>query len=387
MRDRAAEVARLRALRPRVLRWYRRHRRDLPWRRTADPYAIWVSEVMLQQTRVDAVLPYYQDFLRRFPSVADLAAAAEEEVLAAWSGLGYYRRARMLRRGALAVMERHGGRVPADPDALLDLPGVGRYTAGAIASISFGHPSAVVDGNVERVLGRWLALSAAAGSARTREVWRVAEALVPPRSAADWNQALMELGATVCTPRTPRCSACPARSACAAHATGRPTEFPPSRPAPSITVVPVAVAVCVAGGRLLLERGSGESPLRGEWDLPARVVPDGADPGRLLAALLRGRFGFRVGTPSPAGRSTHAVMRSRLRLQAWSFPVPAGARDGGTWTWVDARRLDRVAVSGATRKVLRAMEAAAHGRSQGGNHPPSAASSRSPSGTRGRSKA
>ena len=192
-----------------LLAWYDQNRRDLPWRRTRDPYAIWLSEIMLQQTRVAAVLDHYRIFLERFPNVAALAAASEDAVLAAWSGLGYYRRARMLHQCAREIVKRYGGRFPENSAALLALPGIGRYTAAAIASIAFGEPIGVVDGNVERVLER------VAGSNLTvRQCWERAQGLLPKPRPGDFNQAMMELGATVCLPREPRCPACPIRRWC-----------------------------------------------------------------------------------------------------------------------------------------------------------------------------
>ncbi len=193
-----------------VLRWYETHKRDLPWRRTADPYRIWVSEIMLQQTRVAAVLPHYKDFLERFPTVEALASATEGDVLSAWSGLGYYRRARMLHRGAIEVTQNRGGRVPGNYVGLLDLPGIGRYTAAAIASIAFSEAVAVVDGNVERVAGR---VSGCEMSAKETLQW--AQKHLAVAQPGNFNQAMMELGATVCTPRSPNCSGCPVRKWCA----------------------------------------------------------------------------------------------------------------------------------------------------------------------------
>jgi A/G-specific adenine glycosylase len=213
----------------RLASWYRRTCRDLPWRRTRDPYAIWVSETMLQQTRVETVLPYYERFLRELPDVASLAEAPEERVLALWSGLGYYRRARMLHAAAKKVAGEHAGRMPDDPAALRRLDGVGAYTAGAVASIAFGRRAALVDGNVARVLARLFAVEedvkSAAGAAR---VWAIAERLVgavqePP---GEWNQALMELGATVCVPRAPLCAVCPVAPWCAARSLGIAAELP-----------------------------------------------------------------------------------------------------------------------------------------------------------------
>jgi A/G-specific adenine glycosylase len=239
------DVSRLRRA---LLGWYRREARDLPWRRTRDPYAVWISEVMLQQTTVATVIPYYERFLFRFPDLASLAASDEEELLALWSGLGYYRRARNLRAAARIIVARHGGHFPEDPDAIEALPGIGRYTAGAIASNCFGLALPAIDTNAARVLARvfavaerevvrW-ALSASAntsreagrhtqgvrGSARAETraavLWRIAEALVPPESPGDWTQALMELGATVCRPAAPDCGICPAATECAAFASG-----------------------------------------------------------------------------------------------------------------------------------------------------------------------
>ncbi len=199
-------VARIRS---RLLRWYDSGKRDLPWRKDRDAYGVWVSEIMLQQTRVAVVIPYYERFIRRFPTVYDLAAAQESEVLTLWSGLGYYRRARMLHQAAKRVVAEHEGRLPVSAAGLRQLPGVGRYTAAAIASICFAERAAVVDGNVERVLERLHGRKLSSA-----EHWQQAEALISPSRPGDFNQAIMELGATVCTPQSPRCSSCPLRSIC-----------------------------------------------------------------------------------------------------------------------------------------------------------------------------
>src|SRR5690349_6148043 len=210
----------------RLLEWYRAHRRDLPWRRTRDAYGIWVSEVMLQQTRVAVVVPYWERWMERFPGAAELAAAPLDDVLACWSGLGYYGRARNLHAGAREVVARYGGRVPGEAAELRTLPGVGRYTAGAIASIAFGRREPLVDGNVARVLARVYAVEEDVKStAGQKRLWQLAGELVPDEAPGDFNQALMELGATVCTP-APRCEACPVAEACAARAAGRERELP-----------------------------------------------------------------------------------------------------------------------------------------------------------------
>lgn len=369
----------LRRLRAPLLRWYRRHRRDLPWRRTRDPYAIWVSEVMLQQTRVAVVLNYYERFLRRFPDVAALARASEDEVLAAWSGLGYYRRAISLRRGAIAVTERSGGELPDDPAALIEIPGIGRYTAGAIASVAFGRDAPVLDGNVRRVLSRVSGFRPS-GAADVERLWCAAAALARGASPGDVNQAMMELGARVCTPRSPDCPACPWRRPCRARASGEPESYqPPRRPATPPERVVVAVAVVRRGRSVLLERRDGRTPLRGRWDLPARTVPVGAAPDEAIRGALASR-GIDADVKRPVATVPHAILDRRLELAI--CPARPRGRLGLSedLRWADRGALDEVAVSGATRKVLRVLSESVvarrrpastgvQKRSHGGSHP------------------
>ncbi|MDD5304197.1 MAG: A/G-specific adenine glycosylase [Elusimicrobia bacterium] len=272
-------------LRRDLLRWYGRAKRDLPWRRNSTPYRVWVSEIMLQQTTVAAVTPKYEAFLRRFPSLASLANSKEDEVLKHWAGLGYYSRARNLRRAALAVVEGHGGEFPSGFDAVLELPGVGRYTAGAILSIAFRKPYPLVDGNVIRVFSRLFGLKGRAKDpAFVRKMWPLAERLVPADNPGDWNQALMELGATVCTPDSPACGACPVAKHCVAFKKGLQDQLP----LPEVGRKPVPVAwTCLwieKNGKVLLWRRSGkERLLKNLWGLPeaSRLA---AAPGKVLAS-------------------------------------------------------------------------------------------------------
>jgi A/G-specific adenine glycosylase len=339
-----------RRIRARLLRWYRDHHRDLPWRRTRDPYAIWVAEVMLQQTRVDTVVPYFQEFLERFPTPASLAAAKEEEVLAAWSGLGYYRRARSLHSGARAVMERHAGRVPSTAVELLAIPGVGRYTAGAIASIAYDRQEPVLDGNVRRVLCR---LRAADGS--DRALWELASDLVVGRDPGTLNQALMELGALVCTPRKPACPGCPLRSLCRARASGRAEHYPSPRARRPTEQVGVAVAWIRRAGRALLERPADGSPFRGSWDLPAVEVNRDGDGRAAIEARLK-RLGLHAGAGELLARMGHGIMYRRLSLEVFDCRLRSGRVAGHPdLMWADPVQLDGIAVSGATRKVVRAL--------------------------------
>lgn len=267
----------------RLVAFYRGSQRDLPWRHTRDPYAIWVSEIMLQQTQVDTVVPRYGRFLAEFPTLQALAATTETRVCEAWAGLGYYRRARHLHQAARLMVERHDGCLPQDVDALRALPGIGRYTAGAIASIAFGLPAPIVDGNVERVVAR---LEAVAGDVRrppeVTRIWQFAAALVETAAKpGELNQALMELGALLCTPRAPRCHECPVRDECAAHGQGRAESFPNVAPATTRKRMRIAFAWIETTRGIWLTRRPLDGLWAGLWELPSAPA----------AKLLRERFG------------------------------------------------------------------------------------------------
>jgi A/G-specific adenine glycosylase len=280
----AADPIRLRRL---LLRHYDDHRRDLPWRDSQEPYRVWVSEIMLQQTRVETAIPYYNRWMERFPTVEALADVDEERVLKAWEGLGYYSRARNLHRSALIVRERLGGVLPQDSQSLRALPGIGEYTAGAIASIAHGEVVPAVDGNVRRVLSRLFDLEdPTASSLRKR-----AAALVDPDRPGDWNQALMELGATVCTPRAPRCGECPLSGECRALAEGTQELRPAARRRPSVRAVSYAVLiVSEPAGGLLMVRRPPDGLLGGLWEFPAvEMVAEDQAPSGHAQAGVRGR--------------------------------------------------------------------------------------------------
>lgn len=260
-----------------LLAWYSRNARSLPWRATSDPYAIWVSEVMLQQTRVETVIPYYTRFLKRFPTVAALVAASEEELLKTWEGLGYYRRVRLLHQGAEEVLTRYGGRLPADPEALAALPGVGPYMAGALASIAFNLPVPAVDGNVIRVVTRVLAWNEPATTAHSHQVIRtwVAERF-PDGAAREFTQALMELGALICLPRNPYCRECPVRDECRGMQ-GNPEQYPVKQAARTIPAQRrIVLRINWKGRRLLVQRPS-SGLLAGFWEYPNLQVETGVD--------------------------------------------------------------------------------------------------------------
>jgi len=336
----------------------------LPWRDTRDPNRIWVSEVMLQQTRVAAALPFYQTFVSRFPTIASLARAREAEVLLVWAGLGYYRRARHLHAAARHIVQDHGGRVPEDPAVFGKLPGVGRYTTGAVLSLAFDRPMAALDGNVARVLARLFAVSASVRAARgARRLWTLAETLVPARRPGAWNQALMELGATICLPRAPRCGICPLARWCRARSLGRVDAFPPAVSRPAVRTVRRAIVVIARAARVLMVRREGPQ-LTGLWEPPGVELEDRAESsrGRIRAArvgrraraalgLALGRLGVRARlTPTPH-LVRHVITTRRIEVELWRGvtigPVPRRAR----LRWVDRDR-PATALTALARKVL-----------------------------------
>ncbi|HVR69678.1 MAG TPA: A/G-specific adenine glycosylase [Vicinamibacteria bacterium] len=340
-------------LQRRLLEWYRRHRRDLPWRRSRDPYRVWVSEVMLQQTTVKAVVPYYERFLARFPTLASLAAASEHDVLASWSGLGYYHRARNLRRGARHVLDHHQGSFPATLEAALAVPGVGLYTASAVLSIARDVPLPVVDGNVRRVLARLFALRGPEWR-KDAAFYNRAEELLERKAPGEWNQAVMELGATVCLPRRPACPACPLRGPCQAVALGIQDELPEGRARRAAVDVTVAAALVERDGRVLLVR-RGEGRLMGRmWEVPQTSLESRGL--RDLARELRERHGLEL-TPGPlVARGRHAITFRRIRLEAYRArlrqePPP----DAQRFLWATPEEIAALPVSSLTRKVLRGL--------------------------------
>jgi len=339
------------ATRARVAAWYREHRRDLPWRRTRDPYAIWLSESMLQQTRVETVIEYWRRFLERLPTVRALAEASEDDVLALWSGLGYYRRARALRAAAQAMVERHGGEFPRTLDEARALPGVGPYTAGAVLSIAYDAPTALVDGNVVRVLSRWFGCDEDYATA-TKRAWTRAEELVPREGGAgEWNQALMELGATVCAPREPRCDECPLHAECAARSSGRQSEIPRAKPRKAPVDVELEALLVERGDEVLFERRPGRGRMANLWQLPTvQVRPDPAE-----LELFPARYAHEslAADDEPLATLRHSITHHRIVLRVHRSRAPAG-NASEPLAWIPRSRLDEFALSGMARKALRA---------------------------------
>jgi A/G-specific adenine glycosylase len=311
----------IRVFRRTLLSWYDQNRRDLPWRRNQDPYGIWVSEVMLQQTRVAAVIDHYQKFLKRFPTVEKLAAAREPSVLAAWSGLGYYRRARMLHAGAKQIVKNCKGKFPESVQKLREISGIGRYTAAAIASIAFGEPAAVVDGNVERVLQRL------EGKLMEKEqIWDGAQALLNPQRPGDSNQAFMELGATVCVPRQPLCMLCPILQLCATRG-----ELPTQKKATPQRQREIHYALHRENGSVLLVRRPAQASLMPDmWELPETSSGE----GELIFSLR------------------HAITITDYTVRVRQAKI----KDGNHGNWIPFAKLPRIPLTGLARKILRKAE-------------------------------
>jgi A/G-specific adenine glycosylase len=346
------------SLRAALLEWYDAHRRDLPWRSASgespDPYRVWLSEVMLQQTRVETVRGYFERWLDRFPTLHSLAEAPMDEVLRTWEGLGYYSRARNLHRAVREVATRYDGQVPDDPAAFRTLPGVGRYTAGAVMSIAFGRAEPIVDGNVRRVFAR---LTDAAEPADA-DLWRMAAMLVPGDRPGDLNQAMMELGATVCTPRSPRCGVCPVSIWCAARAAGTQAERPARRRKREVPRERVAAAVVERDGAWLLARRVADGRLGGMWEFPG--IPSPEDEPAEAAALrgLASSFGLEVRDCSTIGSVEHLFTHVRVTYEAVRCVADPGTGaepvDEGTWdaiAWVAPAELHGYALPVAQRKV------------------------------------
>jgi A/G-specific adenine glycosylase len=340
----------------RVAAWQRRHgRRDLPWQGTRDPYRLWVSEIMLQQTQVATAIPYYTRFLARFPDVAALAGAEDDEVLRHWSGLGYYARARNLHRAAQAVLRDHGGRFPLEVDGLQALPGVGRSTAAAIAAFATGRPHAILDGNVKRVLARHAGLGepvdSAAGSSR---LWALAESRLPARGVEAYTQGLMDLGATVCTRARPACERCPVAADCVARLTGRTAELPLRRARRIPGRRDAMLLAIVSGDEVLVEKRPPAGIWGGLWSLPE--APADADPAR----WVRRQWGLRVRAVEALEPFSHAFTHFTLDARPWLVRASGEPRDGGATrvAWLPLSEAAEAALPAPVKRLLSGLRGA-----------------------------
>jgi A/G-specific adenine glycosylase len=358
------------AIRRALPAWYRRHSRPLPWRATRDPYRIWISEIMLQQTTVVAVIPYFERFLSRFPTVEALALAPEDDVLRLWEGLGYYSRARNIHRAAQIITSELGSRFPDRVEALQDLPGIGRYTAGAIASFAFDKRAPIVEANTLRLYCRLLGYRGDPRSADGQQrLWEFAEAILPRNSPGTFNQALMELGATVCTPAQPKCDACPLRRHCATFALGAQEEIPQAARRPTITEVAEVAVVVERGGRFLLLRRPAGERWAGLWDFVR--FPENRERPASASSPRRPREAV-IGISDDVERASgvvaeigeqltvlrHSVTRYRITLRCYRAEWREGepARES---RWVSPSELTELPLSVTGRKIARLLQRSA----------------------------
>lgn len=337
-----------------LLSWYQVNKRTPPWRDHPAAYAIWVSEIMLQQTRVETVIPYFEKWMRLFPTVHDLASASEQAVLAAWEGLGYYSRARNLHKAAKIVVEQYGGELPRDLNELARLPGIGRYTLGAIASIAFGMDVSALDGNIKRVYSRIFDIQEPVDSpAGEKLLWQLADDHLPKGHAGDYNQALMDLGAMICVPRNPRCLVCPVMELCQARANGTQNQRPARLPKKAVPHVIHAAAVIIERGRVLLVQRPSTGLLGGMWEFPNGRV-DG-DPADGLAEALMGAYGLRVNRkrqPQLLGIVQHGYSHFRITVHAFSCEV-ASLQRGTNLQWVPLKKLEDYPMGKIDRQIAR----------------------------------
>ncbi len=339
-----------------LLAWYYGSRRDLPWRKTDDPYRIWVSEVMLQQTQVATVIPYYDAFTRKFPTVEALAGSELEEVLKAWEGLGYYARARNLYRAAGKIVAEHGGQIPSKPEKLAALPGIGKYTAAALLSIAFGRPLAVVDGNVKRVLSRLFLMDTPVNEASSDPRFhKRAECLLDPKRPGDFNQALMELGARICRPKNPECPGCPVSPSCRALAKKKVDQYPKRRLRPKVPLYAVAIGVIFRRGRVLIIRRKEEGLLGGLWEFPGGKIRPGESPRQACAREIREEVRLEVAVGNRLTRVRHGYTHFKIVAEIFICRHRFGRvlrADSTAHRWVRIADLHRYPFPGANRKFI-----------------------------------
>ncbi|NWG14720.1 MAG: A/G-specific adenine glycosylase [Acidobacteria bacterium] len=334
------------------MRWYARNRRTLPWREDPSPYRVWISEIMLQQTQVRTVLPYYERFMRRFPDIRSLASAAESEVLAHWAGLGYYARARNIRRAALVIEDRYSGDLPQTYEELVSLPGIGAYTAGAILSIAFNQPFPVVDGNVRRLIRRLQGMRTPPGE---KLFWEIAAAWIPKGRAADFNQAVMELGALICTPARPRCPSCPVQAICEARRRCWECSIPEPRRRQPAEGIGLAILLLERNGRILLSSTPAADFIPGMWGLPAIQVEDQGSAEEAAQDLAR-RITGGSAMPADPFMIRHAITHRRIVAAVFRADCTEAPGKGTTargYRWFERTDALRHITSSLYRKALR----------------------------------
>ncbi|GJL79535.1 MAG: A/G-specific adenine glycosylase [Nitrospinaceae bacterium] len=343
-----------------LLNWYRTEKRDLPWRNTEDPYHILVSEFMLQQTQVKTVIPYYQRWLKSFPTADALARAREPRVLKHWEGLGYYSRARNLHRSAKLMMKEFRGKVPGTLDEILKLPGVGRYTAGAVLSIAFDQKMPVLDGNVKRVLSRLFCLKEnGSSSASETRLWEVAEKMLPSKRSGDFNQALMELGATICLPKKPLCLLCPLNKSCMAKRNGVQEHFPPAKVKSAAKKIEVSAAVIHRNGKTYIQQRPQKGLMGGLWEFPGGKMEKGENPEECLIREIAEELGVQIKIKEKIMTIKHSYTQFRVTLHVFTCALLSGkihATSCEQWKWVSPQNIDKYPFPAANVKILQHLK-------------------------------
>ena len=348
----------LRKLREGLLSWFDANRRKLPWRVSYSPYQVWISEIMLQQTQVKTMLPYFHRWMARFPDAASIAKAPEDEILRFWEGLGYYARARNIRKAAQMMVTEYGGEVPGDFDSVRKLPGIGRYTAGAIMSVAFNADYPAPDANAGRILARVFDIAHPSGSKEFAEtVWRVASNILPPGRARDFNQALMDLGSIVCLSNEPSCAQCPLSCCCAAFRKGLIADRPVKARKKTTAQIVRAAAVMVSEGRVLIRKRPETGLMPNLWELPGGEVPEGKSPEQALRQIWLDELGIRLGPMESLCVIKHSHTSFRVTLHAfWCggyHPAPGPANKAAQLRWASMNELEKLAFSSAHRRIIR----------------------------------
>lgn len=338
-----------------LINWYQKNARSLPWRGHSDPYAIWVSEIMLQQTRVDTVIPYFDRWMQLFPDVSSLAAASENAVLKAWEGLGYYSRARAMHKTARILVEKYNARLPDDHEALTRLPGIGPYTAAAIASIAFERHYAVLDGNVKRVLARLLLYKQPVNTpAAEKELREIAHGLLPAKDIGDYNQAIMELGALICLPRSPKCDLCPVSTLCGANKENRQSELPVMKEKAVVPHITVTAGILHQNGRVLIAKRPSSGLLGGMWEFPGGKVEENETHAQALVRELREELGIAASVGNLLGEYHHAYTHFRVTLYAYHAGIESGevaALQPSDIQWVQIMELENYPMGKIDRMI------------------------------------
>lgn len=338
-----------------ILQWFRRKKRSLPWRKTSNPYKIWVSEIMLQQTQVSTVIPYYERWMKHFPHVEKLARAPLDQVLKNWEGLGYYRRARNLHTAAKMIVKKYGGKIPDSKERLQELPGIGRYTAGAIASIAFGKAEPILDGNVRRVLSRLTALREPVDkTSGEKRLWGISKTLVRSTNApGDFNQALMELGALICLPENPKCSFCPLNNLCEAHRLKRETDFPVKARRKKTESLKTVALVIWKKGRVLLQKQPLEARWGGLWLFPQWIYANGKPEKAFLEERVQKDLGIQLDRVRPTMELEHGFTKYRVRLRVYEGKTLRSPRQ---LSWVEPQNLKHLPLPRPHQKIAQRIQ-------------------------------